>query len=206
MIGTPMSGNAPAPPVLPAGASRPAAPAPAPPPSGATPSAPGFGPPPSGVMPTAVSGEPGPWPALLQPGAPRSVAHPPRAGRTGPSASLVHPDVTVLLVFDTGERHQLPFGSAAVVGRDPSVQVAGDRLVAVRDDTGTVSKDHLRVEHTADGVWLTDLASTNGTRLLVDEAPVPLVPMVRTQLDGAVRIALGRRLVLVSYLVQGGRT
>lgn len=130
-------------------------------------------------------------------------------GPVGPApaaAPLPRPDVTVLLVFDTGQRDQLPFGAAAVLGRDPTPLVASDRTVVVRDDGGSVSKSHLRVEHTTDGVWLTDLGSTNGTHLLVDgSASVPLAPRTPTRIDGVVRVAVGQRVLMVSYLVRGGR-
>lgn len=145
-------------------------------------------------------------PSAVQPA--RSSASPAASFPAGPSpatAPLLRPDVTVLLVLDTGQRDQLPFGAAAVLGRDPSPQVASDRTVVVRDDTGTVSKDHLRVEHTPDGVWLTDLGSTNGTSLLVDGPPVPLAPGTRTLIDGVVRVGVGQRVLMVSYMVQGGR-
>ncbi len=127
---------------------------------------------------------------------------------TGPvpaAAPLPQPDVTVLLVFDTGQRDQLPFGSAAVIGRVPVPQLVSDRTVVVRDDVGSVSKSHLRVEHTTDGVWLTDLGSTNGTRLLLDGPAVPLAPLTRTRIDGVVRVAIGQRVLMVSYMVRGGR-
>ncbi|MDR3068727.1 MAG: FHA domain-containing protein, partial [Cellulomonas sp.] len=92
-----------------------------------------------------------------------------------------------------------------VLGRDPAPQTASDRTVVVRDDASSVSKSHLRVEHTADGVWLTDLGSTNGTRLLVDGPSLPLEPRTRTRIDGVVRVAIGQRVLMVSYMVRGGR-
>jgi len=114
------------------------------------------------------------------------------------------------LVFDTGQRDHLPFGATAILGRDPAPSSPGDHLVAVRDEAGTVSKNHLKVEHAADGVWLTDLGSTNGTRMLTsaDDGAGPgqvLPPGVRTRVDGVVQVAVGARVMRVSYILQGGR-
>ena len=170
------------------------------------------------VRPAAPGSNPVPPPVPTPPPVGALPAGPPPAAAPSPrpdvTVSLPRPDVTVLLVFDGGQRDQLPFGTAAVLGRDPAPQVASDRTIVVRDDVGSVSKSHLRIEHTADGVWLTDLGSTNGTHLLVDnrvsevgpDGPmVPLAPRVRTRVDDVVRVALGQRLLMVSYMVRGGR-
>ena len=171
---------------------------------------------PSPVVPHAVQPRASSVPALPGASSPRQrrlrvgsspvpPAVPPVPPPAPPSAtaSLLQPDVTVLLVFDSGQRDQVLFGQAAVIGREPRPQEVGDRLVVVDDNT--VSKDHLRVEHTADGVWLSDLGSTNGTRLVVDGEPTPLAPRVRTRIDGVVRVQVGQAMVMVSYLVKGGR-
>ena len=169
-------------------ASPPVAPRPVPP----------FGaqPPTPAVRPAAPPAVP---PTSAVPTAPTSLLPKPAA------TPLTRPDVTVLLVFDTGQRDHLPFGTSAVLGRDPVPRVPTDRAIVVRDDEGTVSKNHLRVEYAPDGVWLTDLGSTNGTGLLVDGVTVPLAPGARTRIDGVVRVAVGHRVLMVSYLVQGGR-
>ena len=220
MVGLPPAGPSTAP-VAP----RPVVPRPVPSPGAQLPAAPGSQPPsaPSGARlsaappavpaPPAVSGTsalppvlPGP-PAAERRAWPRAVPQTAAqlAAPTPAATPLTRPDVTVLLVLDTGQRDQLQFGASVVLGRDPVPQVPGDRVVAVHDDAGTVSKNHLRVEYAPDGVWLTDLGSTNGTQLLTDSLATPLVPGARTRIDGVVRVAVGHRMLLVSYLVRGGR-
>jgi len=115
------------------------------------------------------------------------------------------PSVTLVLVFDTGQRYQVAQGAAAVLGRAPTAQTPGDQALAVKDDEGTVSKNHLRIEHGRDGVWLTDLGSTNGTDLLADDGqPKPLPPRARTRLDPGARVRMGHRVFQVSRAIQGG--
>jgi hypothetical protein len=68
-----------------------------------------------------------------------------------------------VLVFSTGERAQIT--GRALIGRHPSPE-AGDRwdhVIVVNDASRTVSKSHLTLESTADGLIVTDLESANGT-------------------------------------------
>jgi pSer/pThr/pTyr-binding forkhead associated (FHA) protein len=107
------------------------------------------------------------------------------------------------LVFDSGQREQVAQGVAVVMGRGPSPQVEGDQLLVVTDGERTLSKSHLRLEHTSGGVWVTDLGSTNGTELLEDEGPPQkLATGARTRLEDSVRVRMGHRTVSVSR-VQG---
>ncbi|MFQ6206747.1 FHA domain-containing protein [Bifidobacterium dentium] len=39
-------------------------------------------------------------------------------------------------------------------------------MLAVPDHTGTVSRSHARLEITEDHLWITDLGSTNGTKVV----------------------------------------
>lgn len=65
-----------------------------------------------------------------------------------------------------------------VLGRDPVAAGASDaRPVALDDPTRTVSKTHAVIEPTAEGVRVTDLRSTNGSRVEAPGAPLSeLVP------------------------------
>ncbi|MFF2390508.1 FHA domain-containing protein [Agromyces sp. NPDC058104] len=65
-----------------------------------------------------------------------------------------------------------------VLGRDPVAAAASDaRAVAIDDPTRTVSKTHAVMEPTAGGVRVTDLRSTNGSRVEAPGAPLTeLVP------------------------------
>lgn len=68
---------------------------------------------------------------------------------------------------------------SVVLGRDPVADPAGPdaAAVALADPARSVSKTHARVEVVADRVQVTDLASTNGTRVLTaDGVPHELEP------------------------------
>ncbi|MCL2422296.1 MAG: hypothetical protein FWD11_00105 [Micrococcales bacterium] len=168
------------------------------------PSAPGV-PRQSVAAPTYVPPSPIPTQAAgpRQPTGPGSRFRRPPGRGPAQTAPLHQPDVTVLLMFDNGQRDQVSFDQGAVIGSDPRPQQPGDRLVVVDHDT--VSADHLRVEHTADGVWLTDLGSADGTRLVLDGESTPLVSHMRTRIEGVVVVQVGQVMVVVSYLVKGGR-
>jgi hypothetical protein len=167
------------------------------------------------VVPRTASTLPG-VPAIEEPPgvAPRAVAVPASAATSQLAQSLtgeapivvpalVSP-LSLLMVFDTGQREQVPEGIAVVVGRAPSPQDEGDRVIRVADTEGTVSKNHVRVEHARDGVWVTDLGSTNGTEILEDDVPpITLGKGVRTHVDESARVRLGHRVFTISR-VQGG--
>ncbi|WP_159806862.1 FHA domain-containing protein [Cellulomonas citrea] len=79
-----------------------------------------------------------------------------------------------------------------------------DLTITVHDDEGTVSKNHLRLEHARDGVWLTDLGSTNGTEVLADDGTTAALPAAtRLALPEGARVRLGRRAFTVSLVVRG---
>lgn len=69
----------------------------------------------------------------------------------------------LLLVLDTGERIEMSW--AILLGRGPEVteSTPGATPVAIADTTYSVSKTHVLLRRSAEGVEVTDLASTNGT-------------------------------------------
>jgi len=150
-------------------------------------------------------------PPSLVPAAPPTVAVPVLPVAPAASAALpvvprpaAPPGVVLVLVLDTGQRHQVTQGATVVLGRGPTIVAPGDQAVVLHDEEGTVSKNHVRVEHGSDGVWLTDLGSTNGTDLLDGPAPPrTLPPGVRTRLGEGVRVRMGNRVLTVSRTVQG---
>jgi len=146
-----------------------------------------FGPPPVAPAPDPLGAPPGP--------APSPPTHP---------GTVPGPEVTLLLVVDTGQRALVPLGTAAVLGRAPAAVEPHDQLVPIRDPEGTVSKNHLRLEHDRDGVWVTDLRSSNGTLLLDDDARVRLEPGTRSCLDDGVRVRLGNRAFTATIVVGEG--
>ncbi|MFJ3391375.1 RDD family protein [Leifsonia aquatica] len=110
----------------------------------------------------------------------------------------------LLLIFDTGQREQLPVPVAVNLGRAPAGSEPGDRLVVVRDPEHTVSKTHARLEHSFSGTWITDGGSTNGTELLDETgASRRLEPGVRTLVEDGVRVQLGNRVFTISRLLGG---
>jgi hypothetical protein len=110
----------------------------------------------------------------------------------------------LLLIFDTGQREQLPVPVAVNLGRAPAGSEQGDRLVVVRDPEQTVSKTHARLEHSFSGTWITDNGSTNGTELLDETgASRRLAPGARTLVEDGVRVQLGNRVFTISRLLGG---
>jgi predicted component of type VI protein secretion system len=71
-----------------------------------------------------------------------------------------HPELMPLLTVSGGAMRGLSFR----VGRDPQLIGRGQAADIVLADPH-VSRRHATVQLTADGVWLTDLGSTNGTWL-----------------------------------------
>ncbi len=121
----------------------------------------------------------------------------PASGAEAPSASG-----TLLLIFDTGQREQFAAPVSVNLGRNPVATEPSDKLVVVTDPDSTVSKTHLRLEHSRGRTWLTDGDSTNGTELLSEDGDsVVLVPGERVLLDDGVRVRIGDRTFTVSILL-----
>ena len=108
--------------------------------------------------------------------APAAVSHPTAASVPAvsaqaatpslPSASSASPALSVRLVPLLGGNPIL-IHEPTVVGRDPDNISAypGAERVALDDPTRSVSKTHAAIFPLLDGVWVTDLHSTNGTRV-----------------------------------------
>lgn len=109
---------------------------------------------------------------------------------------------TLLLIFDTGQREQLSIPVAVNLGRNPIQTEATDRVITVHDPESTVSKTHLRLEHSRGRTWVTDGASTNGSDLLEEDGDViPLVPGERVLLEEGTRVRIGNRVFTISVLL-----
>jgi pSer/pThr/pTyr-binding forkhead associated (FHA) protein len=65
------------------------------------------------------------------------------------------------------------------------------------DLSRTLSKSHARLEWDGRRVWITDLASTNGTFVRTAGAPQPLIAYQRTPLAAESVLELGDRIVTV---------
>lgn len=108
----------------------------------------------------------------------------------------------LLLTFDTGQRLQLPIPFAANLGRRPEASEQEDRLCAVSDPDGTVSKTHLRIECRGESVWVMDLGSTNGSAV-IDEtgAASRLDAGARMRLEEGTRVRIGDRMFTVATVI-----
>ncbi|WP_127842825.1 RDD family protein [Actinomyces wuliandei] len=90
------------------------------------------------------------------------------------------PSLSVRLVPQLGGK-PLIVEEPTVVGRDPDniSSYPGAERIALTDPTRSVSKTHAAIFPLLDGVWVTDLHSTNGTRVeRQDGSTVPAVPDV----------------------------
>lgn len=104
-------------------------------------------------------------------------------------ASFISQPTLGRLVFADGLTIELD--ESMVIGRKPSSDVPGERVVPVRGDD--VSRRHVRVGVRDWDVFIADLSSRNGTFLRVgdDPTPVRLDPGVEQLLEAATTIHLG---------------
>jgi len=122
-----------------------------------------FAPSPAAPTPPSAAGsdEPAPSPAAAAPTA---------------SAAGGVPSVRAVLRLDDGSRVEVR--GATLLGRAPA-PVAGEgavQLVAVADDTRSVSKTHLAILPSRRGVLVVDRGSTNGSAVVRDGSDLPLTP------------------------------
>lgn len=102
----------------------------------------------------------------------------------------------------------LPDGSDVIVderlflGRDP-LPIAGREgspVLAVSDDTKSVSKTHAMVEVEAGELWVHDLDSTNGVWVVAPGAePIEVEPGIRVAVPSGSRLELGDFVMQVSH-------
>jgi len=141
---------------------------------------------------SATSGEEKPLFSVAPQTGQQPVADAPAASDTG----------ALLLIFDTGQRVQLPLPLAANLGRGPVASAHDDRLVIVTDPDSSVSKTHLRIEHSRGRTWVTDFGSTNGSDVRSDDGQTTeLVAGERMLLDDADRVRIGNRSFTISLLL-----
>lgn len=113
----------------------------------------------------------------------------------------------LLLIFDTGQRVQLSLPLAANLGRAPVASAHDDKLVVVTDPDSSVSKTHLRIEHSRGRTWVTDFGSTNGSDVRSDDGQTAeLVAGERVLLDDADRVRMGNRSFTISLLMSADGT
>ena len=121
----------------------------------------------AGSMPEAAPSASAPAAGVsLPPLTPVPAASAQTATPSLPSASSAAPALSVRLVPLLGG-NPIVIHEPTVVGRDPDNISAypGAERVALDDPTRSVSKTHAAIFPLLDGVWVTDLHSTNGTRV-----------------------------------------
>jgi hypothetical protein len=148
-------------------------------------------------------------------GAPQAGA--PRSALGAVSAQYTRPEVPEDEVFDETvitRRRRLPWelvppigvpidilSDVVILGRRPAAdpEYPKAQLIALADDTRTVSKTHARLELRGDSWFVTDLGSTNG---------VLLVTLMGTEIDAApgIELAAGERFFLGDAEVRLRRT
>lgn len=84
------------------------------------------------------------------------------AGRVTASIAAA-PTVRYLLLFDDGKRYEL--AGSGVIGRNPEPRPGEDdgQRVAIEDSSMSISKTHAMFGVDADGFWISDRGSRNGT-------------------------------------------
>jgi len=176
------------------------------PPTTPTPMAPP--PPPPGAAPLL----PPPPPVQLAPPAPPVQSAPP-----APPVQLAPPAPPVVEVDDStvhvsrqarawrlelGESPPVIVRGALFLGRNPSAnsEHPDASVLAVNDPSKSVSKTHAMLELREGGLWLTDLHSTNGCRVLApDGSEVALKPGEAFAVAAGSTIELGEYAIRVSH-------
>jgi uncharacterized RDD family membrane protein YckC len=102
------------------------------------------------------------------------------------------------LLLDDGSAHEVR--GVAMLGRNPSAETGQERIV-LPDETRSVSKSHLRLESTAEGLQVTDLGSTNGSALiLADGSSQDLDPHSPLSLPDGATLSIGDRTLTVERI------
>lgn len=102
------------------------------------------------------------------------------------------------LLLDDGSVHEVR--GVATLGRNPAAETGEERLV-LADETRSVSKSHLRLEATVEGLQVTDLGSTNGSALiLADGSSQDLDPHSPLSLPDGATLSIGDRTLTVERI------
>ncbi|WP_394942350.1 RDD family protein [Psychromicrobium sp. YIM B11713] len=138
--------------------------------------------PPSGPIPgfepqQQPSHNPNQWQPPAEPAGPASWAPTPGAPHpdeiAGETKFRPRPSTqSFKLLFDDGRIVDLD--GAALIGRNPSGYDGEviDQLIAVPDESRSISKTHLHVRTADEGLWVTDRQSTNGSAVVSAEGSV----------------------------------
>lgn len=130
-------------------------------------------------------------------GAPPTVPTPPAPGypiSRGIEDTPLQPLLSARLMFDDGTVHEVR--GRGILGRDPSPRqaVRVDTVLAVVDDSRSLSKTHIDFAVVPGGLSVTDRTSTNGTAIRTPDGTVtPLAPGVASLAAWNDSVQLGER-------------
>lgn len=110
------------------------------------------------------------------------------------TAAAVQPSATVMLVWDNGTR--IAVYGRTLFGRNPARE-DGATVVAVRDETLSLSKTHFEVGGDEGAPWIIDRHSTNGVVLVRNGRRATLSPGARTPVRAGDRLEFGDRALTV---------
>ena len=126
----------------------------------------------------------------------RSQAGVPGRSQWGaPAAPAVRP--LLWIIFDSGQRELID--SPLTLGRAPA-SVEGSRSVVVPDTTVSLSRTHMRVGPTANGAWIEDSFSANGTQIRTPDGRITaLTGGQAVEVPAGTEILMGERRATIVY-------
>ena len=110
--------------------------------------------------------------------------------------AALYDDAPVLAVLTWDDGTRMAVYGRTLYGRNPAME-PGAVAIAVRDETLSLSKTHFEIGGDANGAWVVDRHSTNGTVLIRDGGRIPLVPGLQTSLRAGDRLEFGDRTAAV---------
>ncbi|PRB10333.1 hypothetical protein CQ047_07610 [Microbacterium sp. MYb72] len=150
------------------------------------------------VVPQTPAPASTPGPASAASAAAPAPASAPSPAPASPAPAPATPaGVRAVLVLDTGERIEVR--GTTLFGRSPS-PAAGEgetQLVAVFDDTRSVSKTHIAVMPARRGLFVVDRASTNGSAIVRGGSETALAPGHPVELKAGDTVRFGDRTLQV---------
>lgn len=123
------------------------------------------------------------------------VGVPGRSQWGAPAAPTVRP--LLWIIFDSGQRELID--APLTLGRAPA-SVEGSRSVVVPDTTVSLSRTHMRVGPTANGAWIEDSFSANGTQIRTPDGRITaLTGGQAVEVPAGTEILMGERRATIVY-------
>ena len=123
------------------------------------------------------------------------VGVPGRSQWGAPAAPAVRP--LLWIIFDSGQRELID--APLTLGRAPA-SVEGSRSVVVPDTTVSLSRTHMRVGPTANGAWIEDSFSANGTQIRTPDGRITaLTGGQAVEVPAGTEILMGERRATIVY-------